>query len=276
MSQPGATDLLVVARRALLDALEALEDQREAVIVIGAQAVYMHTGAARVALPEATKDSDLAIDRRELADEPLLEEAMRRAEFEPDDQPGAWTGETGTPVDLMIPESMSDPGGMRGGRMPPHSKRAVRRAAGLEAAMVDYAWMDVAALEDGDSRVFRVKVAGPAALLIAKMHKLGERNTAAPSRLVDKDAHDVYRLLVGVETEVFVRAFARLLRDPLAGDATRAGLEYFAQIFAAGPDAIGCVMAGRAEELVGDPALVAQASAALAQDLVDALAEERE
>jgi hypothetical protein len=72
----GDADLLVAARSALLDALEALASQRDALVLIGAQAVYLHTGAAPVALAEATKDSDLAIDPRVLGDEPLLEAAM--------------------------------------------------------------------------------------------------------------------------------------------------------------------------------------------------------
>jgi hypothetical protein len=64
-------------RSALLDAVEALKEQINAVIVVGAQAIYLHTGAAPVALAEATKDCDLALDTRELASEPLLEDAMR-------------------------------------------------------------------------------------------------------------------------------------------------------------------------------------------------------
>jgi hypothetical protein len=51
----------------------------------------------------------------------------------------------------------------------------------------------VAALAPGDDRVFTANVAGSAALLVAKLHKLGERQ-ATPGRLVDKDAHDIYRL----------------------------------------------------------------------------------
>jgi hypothetical protein len=60
MSQPGAVEnILAAARAALLDALEALKEQRHAVAVVGAQAVYLRTGGADVALAEATKDSDL-------------------------------------------------------------------------------------------------------------------------------------------------------------------------------------------------------------------------
>jgi acetyl-CoA acetyltransferase len=67
MNPPGAAELLVAARAALLDALQALVLFRDAVVVIGAQAVYLHTGAAATALAEATKDSDLALDPRLLA-----------------------------------------------------------------------------------------------------------------------------------------------------------------------------------------------------------------
>lgn len=101
----------------------------------------------------------------------------------------------GVPVDLMIPESMSEPGGRRGGRVPPHSKHATRRASGLEAAIVDHAPRQIAALDPEDARTFVTEVAGPAALLVAKLHKLGDRDESDPDRLNDKDAHDVYRLL---------------------------------------------------------------------------------
>jgi len=83
-------DLLVRARAVLLDALEGLADQREAVIVVGAQAVYLRTGGIDVPLAEATQDSDVALDPHVLSDEPLLEAAMKKAELLPatDQQPG--------------------------------------------------------------------------------------------------------------------------------------------------------------------------------------------
>jgi hypothetical protein len=40
---------VVSARRALLDALDALGPHRDAVILVGAQAIYLHTGSAEVA-----------------------------------------------------------------------------------------------------------------------------------------------------------------------------------------------------------------------------------
>jgi hypothetical protein len=111
MNEPGdASDLLVKARSALLDALEALAEHRDAIVIVGAQAIYLHTGSVDVALAEATKDSDLAVDPTSLSDEPLVEEAMIAAGFYLDpisNQPGAWMNSAGVPVDLMNPPGVS-------------------------------------------------------------------------------------------------------------------------------------------------------------------------
>lgn len=45
----------------LLDALEDLADHRDSIVVVGAQAVYLRTGAANVGVAEYTTDSDLAV-----------------------------------------------------------------------------------------------------------------------------------------------------------------------------------------------------------------------
>ncbi len=274
MSPPGDADILVAARSALLDALDALREQREALVLIGAQAVYLQTGAAPVALAEATKDSDLAIDPRALSDSPLLDEAMQRAGFHrnlTEPQPGSWLSPRGIPVDLMVPAALAGEGGRRGARIPPHSRHATRRAPGLEAALVDHAAMTIVALDPGDSRSAEIEVAGPAALLVAKLHKLGERQER-PERLLDKDAHDVYRLLAATDTLTLSGTLVELRTDELAGATTNEAIVYLEQLFAAGPEAVGSTMAGRAEQLVGDPAVVSAAVAALADDLLAALA----
>lgn len=202
MNPAGDAELLAAARSALLDALQALAVHRDALVLIGAQAIYLHTGAAVVALAEATKDSDLAIDPRQLDDNPLLDDAMAAAGFHRDrghPQPGAWLSPSGIPVDLMVPEALAGSGGRRGARIPPHSRNATRRTAGLEAAVVDHAPMTITALDPADTRQATINVAGPAALLVAKLHKLVERRHD-PGRLLDKDAHDIYRLLVATDT----------------------------------------------------------------------------
>ena len=61
----------VAARRVLLDALEAL-DHLPSLILVGAQAVYHHTGDADLNVPLMTTDADLAIDTHGLADVPEI------------------------------------------------------------------------------------------------------------------------------------------------------------------------------------------------------------
>jgi len=142
----GDANLIVEARTALLDALAALEEHRDSVILVGAQAVYLHAGQVSFAIAEVTKDSDLAIDARTLGDNPRIEEAMTDAGFAlnpTSNQPGAWVSTRGIPVDLMVPEHVAGPRGRRAAKIPPHGKQVARRAIGLEAALVDYAPMVV-------------------------------------------------------------------------------------------------------------------------------------
>lgn len=58
----------VAARRVLLDALEDLAEHRDAIVVVGAQAVYLRTGPANVGVAEYTTDGDLAVASDRLAD----------------------------------------------------------------------------------------------------------------------------------------------------------------------------------------------------------------
>jgi hypothetical protein len=102
-------ELYIASRAALLDALEALADHGDNVILIGAHAVYVYTGEADVPIATRTKDSDLALDPSHLEDSPLLEEVMSKAGFQralEGGQPGEWISADGTPVDLLVPESM--------------------------------------------------------------------------------------------------------------------------------------------------------------------------
>jgi hypothetical protein len=64
---PGGNELdypaeYVAARAVLIDVLQALEDHLPAIIVVGAQAVYMHTGSGDFVEPPMTTDGDLALN----------------------------------------------------------------------------------------------------------------------------------------------------------------------------------------------------------------------
>ena len=273
MKTPGAADILIAARLMLLDAMDALDEHRSALVLVGARAINLHTGNARVALAESTKDSDFAFDPRRLQSDPLLEDAMRRAGFTHDPattQPGSWLSPHGVPVDLMVPERLAGAGGSRSGRFAPHSGRATRRTIGLETAVIDCAPMIISALDMDDTRQIEMDVAGPAALLVAKLHKLGERQ-ATPGRLLDKDAHDVCRLLVATDSATVAARLRQLREHELSRGVPRDALVYLQELFAAWPEALGSTMAGRAEQLVGSPATVSASSSVLAADLLTLL-----
>ena len=146
----------------------------------------------------------------------------------------------------------------------------MRRARGLEAVLVDNDETEIRALDPDDGRLVLVRVAGPAALLVAKMHKISER-VDTPHRLNDKDAYDAYRLLRAVDTPLLTEVFFRLLQADIRSEVTQEAITHLEELFGS-PDALGAQMAGRAEEGVGDPELVALAVSLLAGDLGRSLA----
>lgn len=230
----------VAARRVLLDALEALSAHGQAVIVAGAQAVYLRTGEGEVGIAPYTTDGDLAIDPATLKDEPQLEAAMRAAHFTRDlTEPGIWLATTTVdgeeltiPIDLIVPEGVAPPGGRRGARLGPHGNRAARRAVGLEAALVDHSPMTVTALEPADTRKFEVEVAGVAALLVAKAHKIHDRLASnRPGRAEDKDAADVYRLMQTTSPADVAVRLAALREHEIAGPVTDGAIGYLVELF---------------------------------------------
>src|ERR1700722_13820816 len=80
----------IVARSVLLDALEALGSQRKAIILVGAQAVYLHTGAIELAVAEFTTDADITLDPAKLQEIPEIESAMTAGGFHRGNRVGLW------------------------------------------------------------------------------------------------------------------------------------------------------------------------------------------
>lgn len=246
MTTPGNLDSrFIAARTVLLDALYALAPQSAAIVVAGAQAIYLRTGDADFAIAPFTIDSDLAIDPTLLSDEPQLEVAMGGADFEllvrasGDVAPGIWVTPAViegrrelVPVDLIVPDGVAPPGGRRGARLGPHGNRAALRLTGLEAALVDHSPVLITSLDPNDTRSITAEVAGPAALLIAKAHKINDRvNDGKIRRIMDKDAADVVRLMQTTSPSELGPVFATLLRDPVASSSTRDGLDYLRRLF---------------------------------------------
>lgn len=232
------------ARRVLLDALEALAAHAPALVVAGAQAVYLRVGDGEVAVAPYTTDGDIAVDPKSLAPDPAIEAAMQAAGFQLSIQhghiePGIWVAEALInnrrvliPVDLIVPNGFAPTGGRRGARLGPHGNRAARRALGLEASLVDNSPMTVSALDPADPRSVAVRVAGVPALMVAKAHKLHDRfGKGRPDRLSDKDAADIFRMMQVKPAQEVGETLAVLVEHPLAGPPTAAAVTYIEELF---------------------------------------------
>ncbi|MEU5850123.1 hypothetical protein [Saccharopolyspora shandongensis] len=262
----------VVARSVLLDALTALRAHLDAMVLVGAQAVYFHTGDADLATAPTTTDADVALAPDRLADEPLLEEALRRAGFVRETDPGTWRGRGAVAIDLMVPEALSGPGN-RGARLPVHGKWAARRARGLEPALIDNEAHEIQSFEPGDDRRAHLRVAGPAALLVAKVVKIEERR-ATPRRLKPKDGLDVLRLLRVVDMGEVARRLQLLAADEMAGEVTRSAL---ASLREHGTESDGPIAALAASAVTGteDPDITIESTVLLVEELLQACDERR-
>jgi hypothetical protein len=235
--------IMIEARRALLDALDALAEHRQSLVLVGAQAVYLRTSEVELPFSASfTTDADFAVDPSTLADKPSIGEAMRHAGFALilPDRPGIWGRraivggiDEMIPVDLLVPEAVAGPG-RRAARLPGHAKHVAGRAVGLEAALFDRSPMQISSLDPADVRTGHVDVAGATALLVAKLHKIGERAAAAdirPDRLLVKDGADVYRLMLHLDPVTTVKRLTSLLAEPVAVTAIIKAVDYLRSLF---------------------------------------------
>jgi len=264
---PGEHDPeYVEARRILLDALEALGSHRKAVVLVGAQAIYQRMGQGDLQVAPFTSDGDLALNPSALDDEPILAEALSAAGFALAVKPGTWARDD-VQIDLLVPSSLGG-AGRRSARLGPHGTEVARKARGLEAAIVDNSVFTLAALDPSDTRKIDVAVAGLGALLVAKLHKLAERE-AEPGRWSPKDGLDVLRILQSPDLRQLGATLAGLERHALAGPVTQEARAYLRRLFGA-RDAHGAAMAVRASVGVEDAATIAGACEALANQLLAA------
>lgn len=170
-------------------------------------------------------------------------------------------------IDLLVPSSLGGPG-RRSARLGPHGTDVARKAKGLEAAIVDHSIMRLTALEAGDTREFEVAVAGLAALLVAKLHKLAERE-ATPERWAPKDGLDVLRILRGADLEQVAETLVDLEQHEVAGAVTEEARAYLQRLFAS-RTGHGAVLAVRASAGLEDAATIAASCEALAKSLLAA------
>jgi hypothetical protein len=269
----------VEARRVLLDALTGLRPHLDAFVLIGAQAVYLRTVDRLPGYQPYTTDADLAFDPGRLASEPFLADSMVAAGFVFSGEPGIWhrtverAGEDDAivPVDLIVPEHIAATAGRRGARLPGgHGRTAAQKTQGVEGALVDHDPIEITALETTDPRRVTVEVAGPAALLVAKAFKLGER-VDNPRRFLPKDAGDVFRLYEANTVDEMLVRLGRVAGDERSADVTRRAMDYLQMLFAT-PRSPGIDLAVTALGGIGDRSAVTETMVDYTREVLKAVA----
>ena len=230
----------------------------------------MHTESedSTFAVSPFTYDADIALDPSLLPDSPGIIEAVCGAGFSLMDQPGLYRREHGVQVDLLVPEAVGGPG-RRGARLGDHGNRAAMKVRGLEGALVSHTARTVSSLVPGAGRSCDIQVAGPAALLVARVHKIAERlDESSRQRALDKDAFDIFRLLRAADTHVMAREVRYLRSHEVSAIVTLEALSLFRDLFGA-QSVVGTELVVRHVAGLEDAELIAASSVALSLDLLD-------
>ena len=175
----------------------------------------------------------------------------------------------------MVPEAVAG-AGWRSANLGEHGDRTARRARGLEAALFDNQVMTLSALDAGserdhatDQRIFDIRVAGPTALLVSKLHKVADRALEQKrARLYDKDALDLFRILQAIPTASLASVLKRLLEHEMCGEVTQEALAFLEHFFAT-PTSPGCRMVVRATEGLEGAETIARSCSILANALLE-------
>lgn len=229
---------LIESRNYLLNALDALSNQSQALTVIGAQAVHERSSALKLQ-STSTTDGDLAVSPELFADCPTVADALRKAGYcqRSQDRPGIWVSNDrdNDSVDLLVPETFAGNGRRAARTRSDHGRNAIGRAAGIELATFDRDQIELASFDL--SRSGRTAwVAGTAALLVAKSYKLIERINARdagkPNRVKPKDAGDIVRLMLSSDPGVVGDTIRKFADDHAAvAQTARTGRAYLVRLF---------------------------------------------
>lgn len=250
----GVDDLeieIVTSRRALINVITGLADQREALTVLGGHAVIEVTQGIPVLPPDdTTRDGDLGVIPQLLSDDPNLSARMTELGYEAarPERPGVWSPISQRDrdvhdrdcIDLIAPMSLARGDlatnrSIRAARVGAHGRHAVSAARGTELSVIDRQWRTLRSFDVGPT--VDAYVAGPSALLCAKAHKIHDRLDPAElrrnaDRLRPKDFADLYRLLLVITPEGAAGVFARGIAEPRISDAVALGRDYLVEILA--------------------------------------------
>lgn len=128
--------------------------------------------------------------------------------------------------------------------------------------------MVIRALADGDDRAYEINVAGPAALLVAKVHKLLDRIDADDNRRIDsKDAFDVFRLLQAVDTMKLIDEINLLAAAEVSAEVTAEAMAGFRELFG-NPTGRGTMLVADHVMGIEDREVIVASSVALSEGLI--------
>ena len=231
------------SRRLLIETLYAVKPFHEALTVIGAHAVHVWVQDAWGPVDmEATRDADLVLNPVFVAEDPKLIDLLNTIDIVPalKDRPGIYGlreetdlsfGER-TTIDFIVPEAYAGKGS-RSAQMQGQPK-AAGRAAGLELALWDRHEVEIATIDEPILTI-STHVAGPAALLVSKAHKVSERlleYQSRPDRLRPKDLGDIALLMMvsdPVECSEVINENVKL--HPEIEEAVVSGARYLMELF---------------------------------------------
>ena len=146
------------------------------------------------------------------------------------------------------------------------------KVRGLEGTLVSHTIRKITSLVPGADRSCILKVAGPAALLISKVHKIGERLEDPDVRRreqLPKDAFDIYRLQRAIDTAEMATEFGLLQSHEISSRVTSEALSMFLNLFSTASD-MGTQLVVRAVRGLEDPDFIAESIIALSRDLLEA------
>lgn len=256
--------LTLATRVAIANVVRTLGGNSEALVLIGAHAIYLRTPDFRSAVAPATKDADFVLRPEVLTTIDPLDQVLVSAGYQRkgSDLPGTWVDPTGAELDFMTPGPRRS---KRSAPVPPHGQGAIQHVEGAEGCLVDF---DLMPLPDVNN--VRIRVAGSAGLLIAKLHKVHER-IGTPQRDYAKDSFDIYRLLAGTTPDEITSRLKAILASPFGVESAESGLRLLEELFAAGADAPGSLRAGRAAAPARDAEQIALSASLLAREVLSDL-----
>ena len=192
---------------------------------------------------------------------------MQNAGYILNDQPGIYRRDDGVQVDLLVPEAVGGRSG-RGASLGVHGNRAARQMRGLEGAPASRRPVIVRALVAEDDRAYEINVAGPAALLVAKVHKLLDRVDADDNRRIDsKDAFDVFRLLQAVDPVALIDEVNLLAAARVSAEMTAEARSGFRELFGT-PSGAGTLLVAEHVAGIEDRDVIIASSVSLSEELI--------